>query len=457
MRFVASVLLVVVTASVGVGASEDGARRWVEYSSVYAIIAHVSDASIIAESDAALAPLDFRRDSNGTTYPGKLIPGIFADYEAGNLARAMLVQGSRPGCIVFSATNYARRSRGLVGSAAAAIKARFAKAFGRRIRFFADAACTASQTLVSSRAELRPARAVAARVSDPAPRREYIEARYSFLRQHYEPNQPQANGPLSAERLGLLARIVRGDMEEDQKEMWPVVADVIYGKASAIEARLDSGRLCADARFYMEYPYNDFQSLLDVAIKAGQRNVIKVLLSHLPDVNTTEVPIPNGKSIPIEGPLTIAARNGEDDVVRMLLQEGVDVNQRTGFPKNNQTALSAAVYSQDVSTAYLLLTHGADITSVLGPGGTVPSFLTKSPQIVPRMMALRDLLILRPAQSCRRHGPLRSLDPPDADRPNPRPDLPLGRYRKSPRSRRWAVGHGRGRTVIKRGDMSRGS
>lgn len=398
MKFIASVLLVLVAGSVGVGASEDGSGRWVEYSSVYATIAHVPDWSIIAEDDAALAPLGFHRDSNGTTYPGKLIPGISADYKAGDLAGAILVQGSRPGCIVFSATDYARRSGGLVGSAAAAIKARFAKAFGKGITFFADAGCTASQILVSSRAELQPARAPAARVSDPAPRPEYSEGRYSFLRQHYEPNQPQANGSLSAERLGLLARIIQGDMEEDQKEMWPVVADVIYGNASAIEERLDSGRLRADTRFYMEYPYNDFQSLLDVAIKAGQRDVIKVLLSHHPDINTTEVPIPNGTSIPIEGPLTIAARNGEDDVVRLLLQEGVDVNQRTGFPKNNQTALSAAVYSQNLSTAYLLLTHDADITSVLGPGGTVPSFLTESPQIVPRMMALRDLLIEYGAQ-----------------------------------------------------------
>lgn len=398
MKFIASVVLVLVAGSVGVGASEDGSRRWVEYSSVYATISHISDSSIIAESDAALAPLGFHRDSYGTTYPARLIPGIFADYKAGNLAAAMLVQGSRPGCIVFSATNCARRSRGLVGSAAAAINARFAKAFGQAMTFFADAACTASQTLVSSRAERQPARAAVVSVSDPTPRREYSEGKYTFLRQHYEPNQPQAYGPLSAERLRLLARIIRGDMEEDEKGMWPVVADVIYGNASAIEAGLDSGRLRADARFYMDYPYNDFQSLLDVAIKAGQRDVIKVLLSHHPDINTTEVPIPNGKSIPIEGPLTIAARNGEDDVVRLLLQEGVDVNQRTGFPKNNQTALSAAVYSQNLSTAYLLLTHGADITSVLGPRGTVRPTIAQppvagAPPLPPRLAALRDLLV----------------------------------------------------------------
>ncbi|HXE08511.1 MAG TPA: ankyrin repeat domain-containing protein, partial [Acidobacteriaceae bacterium] len=138
--------------------------------------------------------------------------------------------------------------------------------------------------------------------------------------------------------------------------------------------------------------------LLDIAIEAGQRDVIKVLLDHHADINTSEVTTPDGKSIPIQGPLTVAAHNGEDDVVRLLLQEGADVNQLTGFPKNNETALAVAVWSENVSTVYLLLTHGADITSVLGPGGIVPAIVLpppvlQPPPLPPRLVALRDLLI----------------------------------------------------------------
>jgi len=184
----------------------------------------------------------------------------------------------------------------------------------------------------------------------------------------------------------------------DDQEMWPAVEDVIYGRASAVEERLDTGRLSTNARFFMNYPLNMFQSLLDIAIEAGQRNVIQVLLSHHVNVNMSEVTIPSGGSIPIEGPLTIAAENGEDDVVRLLLKEGADINQRTGFPKNNETALAAAVGSQNLSTVYLLLTQGADITLALGPGGTVPPALilpaTQQPiPLPPRMGALRDLLV----------------------------------------------------------------
>ncbi len=140
MRLVALVLFGAVIGSVG--AAEDGSGRWVEYSHVYATIANFSDASIIAEGDAALAPLGFHRDSTGTTYPGNLVPGISASYKAGGLAAAMIVQGSRPGCIVFSATNYDAPAAGLVNSAAAAIEARFKKSFGGSLKFFSDAKCS---------------------------------------------------------------------------------------------------------------------------------------------------------------------------------------------------------------------------------------------------------------------------------------------------------------------------
>ena len=125
-----------------VGAAEDGSGRWVEYSHVYVTVATFSDASIIAEGDAALAPLGFHRDSIGTTYPGNLVPGISASYKAGALAAAMIVQGSRPGCIVFSATNYDEHAAGLVDSAAAAIEARFRKSFGDSLKLFSDARCS---------------------------------------------------------------------------------------------------------------------------------------------------------------------------------------------------------------------------------------------------------------------------------------------------------------------------
>jgi len=139
MRVVALVLLSVVAHPVG--AAGEGSD-WVEDSHVYATVANFSDASIIAEGDAALAPLGFQRESTGTTYPGGQVPGIFAFYKSGDLAAAMISQGSRAGCIVFSTTNYDEHAAGLTKSAAAAIEARFKKSFGDALKLFSDGNCS---------------------------------------------------------------------------------------------------------------------------------------------------------------------------------------------------------------------------------------------------------------------------------------------------------------------------
>jgi|SRR6266699_2280416 len=138
MRVIALVLLSVVAR----GATADETPRWNESVQIFATVANFSDAAIIAEADAALSPLRFHRDSTGTTYPGNLIPGIFASYKAAELAAAMIVQASRPGCIVFSATNYNKGAAGLVDRAGAAIKTRFRVTFGKDVRFFTDPNCT---------------------------------------------------------------------------------------------------------------------------------------------------------------------------------------------------------------------------------------------------------------------------------------------------------------------------
>ena len=145
MRVVALVLVGVITGSVG--AAEDGPDRWVEYSHVYATVANTGDGpiivSIIVHADEALEPLGFHRDSTRGEIRGMLLRGgAFASYKAGGLAVATIIPGSRPGCIVFSATNYDEHVAGLVKAAAAAIEARFRKLFGSSVTFFTDATCS---------------------------------------------------------------------------------------------------------------------------------------------------------------------------------------------------------------------------------------------------------------------------------------------------------------------------
>lgn len=92
-----------------------------------------------------------------------------------------------------------------------------------------------------------------------------------------------------------------------------------------------------------------------------------------------------------ETPLPLAASYGEDDVIRVLLKHGADIDQRFGLPRNNGTALFEAVYAEDLSTVYLLLTHGASIKAAFGPADTIPPVLLQ-PDMDSRNVALRNLL-----------------------------------------------------------------
>lgn len=223
----------------------------------------------------------------------------------------------------------------------------------------------------------------------PADQGTFSEKEYDLLWREYRPNTPQAQGPLPAARLDVLARATNTNTRD--RKIWPAFSDVIYGKSVPLENRLDTG-LSPDATIHLDYPYDADFSLLDMAIEAGQRAVIRQLLRHGASVNPLTKVAPNGTPVDVEAPLPIAAGDGEDDVVRMLLQNGADISQRRGLRGNDQTALGAAVYAQNASTAYLLLTHGADVRPALGPGGAMPSILTP-PYVTPRMIALRNLLM----------------------------------------------------------------
>ena len=140
MRSVTVVLVVV--CSLSSWSLRDALALWVEYSNVYATVANFSDESIIAEGQAALKPLGFHRDSNVTRQREVPIRGIFAAYKVNDQTGAIIHQGSRPGCIVFTATNFNEQAAGLANSAAAAVEARFRKTFGESLALFSDAKCS---------------------------------------------------------------------------------------------------------------------------------------------------------------------------------------------------------------------------------------------------------------------------------------------------------------------------
>lgn len=103
-------------------------------------------------------------------------------------------------------------------------------------------------------------------------------------------------------------------------------------------------------------------------------------------------------------PLPYAAQFGEDDVIRILLAHGANIEQRNNFtlnraPENHETALASAVHNGDVAGVYLLLTRGASVRAVLEPAYGCDA----------RSLAILKLLIAHGARRLR-HGGCDSQD-----------------------------------------------
>lgn len=200
---------------------------------------------------------------------------------------------------------------------------------------------------------------------------------------------PQATGPLSPVQLKLLTGAMKGSIPPGQKN-WPVFKEIIAGNAAALRSELDSG-LSANATISSVQPLEMQISLLDMAIMAGRRNIVGLLLEHGASVNPRTLIAPNGMTFKVQAPLPIAAQDGEDDVVTLLLKHGANIEQRRALVGSSQSTLSAAVYTENVSTVYLLLAHGADVSTVLSPDGDLPPILTQE-YSDPRIQELRRLL-----------------------------------------------------------------
>jgi len=81
--------------------------------------------------------------------------------------------------------------------------------------------------------------------------------------------------------------------------------------------------------------------------------------------------------------LMVAAQKGNADIVKLLLDEGTEVNAKAdvvigaeAFVATGITALSQAAHSANLPIVKMLLEHGADIHALDGRGATVLSFAT---------------------------------------------------------------------------------
>lgn len=112
-----------------------------------------------------------------------------------------------------------------------------------------------------------------------------------------------------------------------------------------------AGSLCDFGGFR----HGDFDTALQAAATRGEETIVKLLLEAGVDVNN--------KIGRYGTALTIASRGGHEDVVRMLIQSGADVNIQGGV---HQNALYAASLLGWENVVQILLDNGADPNVVSG-------------------------------------------------------------------------------------------
>ena len=190
------------------------------------------------------------------------------------------------------------------------------------------------------------------------------------------------NGTLNMMRLS-------GDSKRDVKTMAPLLKAVIYGRANEVENLLAQKRIPVDTIVQLAGPgQGGSETLLDIAIQAGQRGVIKMLLA-LGASTEPDNSLQPGNS---PGPLVMAAGLGEDDVVQMLLNQGANVNQRSW---GGDTPLVDAIVGENYSTVKLLIEHGANVNEALNytdSSGLTMTQILRNRSADPAGLAIRNYL-----------------------------------------------------------------
>jgi hypothetical protein len=121
-----------------------------------------------------------------------------------------------------------------------------------------------------------------------------------------------------------------------------LIVALFEGSMNVFDVLVDAPNIDVNARA------NNGNSALMIAAYKGNQTAVQVLLKKGAAINQ-----------PGWTPLHYAAAGGKDDIVRLLLDKGAEIDARS---PNHTTPLMIAAYEGHYSTAKLLLDRGADVT-----------------------------------------------------------------------------------------------
>lgn len=151
-----------------------------------------------------------------------------------------------------------------------------------------------------------------------------------------------------------------------------LVKSVATGQKTSVSEALSSG---VSPNTTFQWPGGPVSSLLSIAAATCQDDIARTLVAAGAD------PDGSGSSVP---PLSIAAGNGDTDLVSFLLERGAQIDKVDAM---GQYPLEAAVRQHQLETVKVILQHDPNPARSIGRGANVLDLVANSPDSTDQAIA----------------------------------------------------------------------